>query len=203
LSNNDFGYGYLNGTVTAFVDTEVLNSVTVEAGFYEITIGTARSTDGTTSHFYELTKINSIGMVGSFNNWSDDTPLTYNTSEKCWEGTLSSASDVQLVFRADKDWNRSWRLDKKTDPLKGTLTEDTGDNIDVPAGTYTVKVYLTYPGDSHYEFITTTGIKPITDEDSSKPAQIYDVNGIRQPALKKGVNVIRMSNGKTMKIIVR
>lgn len=194
LSNSASGYAYLNGTVTAYLDTQVL-TVKADEGFYQI------QTDGKT---LQLTKIN-IGMVGSFNNWGTfgDTPLTYNPSEKCWEGTLSSAEDVQLLFRANGNWNLMWRVDKKTDQLKGTLTESTGDNIEVPAGTYTVKVYITYPGDSHYEFITATGIKHITDESSVKSAHIYGVNGTRQPTLKKGVNIIRMSDGKTIKIIVR
>lgn len=49
---------------------------------------------------------------------------------------------------------------------------------------------------------TTTGIetiKPATD--NAEATAIYDVNGVRQNSLTKGINIVKMSDGTTKKII--
>lgn len=49
---------------------------------------------------------------------------------------------------------------------------------------------------------TPTGIetiKPATD--NAEATAIYDVNGVRQNSLTKGINIVKMSDGTTKKII--
>lgn len=48
----------------------------------------------------------------------------------------------------------------------------------------------------------TLGLESVNIEKESAPA-IYDVNGIRLPAPKKGLNIVKLANGKTVKMIVK
>lgn len=49
----------------------------------------------------------------------------------------------------------------------------------------------------------TSDIKSFEDEGHSSNLVIYDLNGTKKPQLKKGLNIIRMSNGKTKKVLVK
>lgn len=49
---------------------------------------------------------------------------------------------------------------------------------------------------------TTTEVKPIDwSDEANEPKQIYGVNGVRQQGLKKGINIVRMTNGNVKKIL--
>jgi hypothetical protein len=45
-----------------------------------------------------------------------------------------------------------------------------------------------------------TGIEDVQNNDDEVPTAIYDVSGRRIPQMQRGVNIVRMSNGKTIKI---
>ena len=84
------------------------------------------------------TKIETMGMIGGFNNWDGDAPMTWNAEEYCFEATFE-APNVGVTadgwkFRVNGDWAIN---------LGGSLNNLTagGDNITVAGKT--VKLYPT------------------------------------------------------------
>lgn len=47
---------------------------------------------------------------------------------------------------------------------------------------------------------TATGINSVST-DSAKASRIYDLSGRELPAMQKGLNIVKMANGKTVKVI--
>lgn len=108
-----------------------------EAGFYMMDVNIVSMT-------YNLTRINSIGIIGDATpgGWDSDTEMTYSVDEGCWVATLD-LTDGEFKFRADGDWQKGdWggSLDNLTSG---------GANIPVTAGNYTVKLYLSCEGMNH------------------------------------------------------
>ena len=101
------------------------------AGFYMIDLDAGALT-------FSLTKIESVSIIGGFNEWSGDVEMTFNKDEGCWEVTTDAVSG-EYKFRANHDWAINWGGD-----VNG-LTQD-GSNLSLTAGTYTFKLYLTYNG---------------------------------------------------------
>lgn len=84
------------------------------------------------------TKIETMGMIGGFNNWDGDAPMTWNAEEYCFEATFE-APNVGVTadgwkFRVNGDWPIN---------LGGSLNNLTagGDNLTVAGKT--VKLYPT------------------------------------------------------------
>lgn len=84
------------------------------------------------------TKIETMGMIGGFNNWDGDAPMTWNAEEYCFEATFK-APNVGVTadgwkFRVNGDWAIN---------LGGSINNLTagGDNITVAGKT--VKLYPT------------------------------------------------------------
>lgn len=84
------------------------------------------------------TKIETMGMIGGFNNWDGDAPMTWNAEEYCFEATFE-APNVGVTadgwkFRVNGDWAIN---------LGGSINNLTagGDNITVAGNT--VKLYPT------------------------------------------------------------
>ncbi|MBQ5983018.1 MAG: chitobiase/beta-hexosaminidase C-terminal domain-containing protein [Prevotella sp.] len=49
-----------------------------------------------------------------------------------------------------------------------------------------------------------TGVKEIAKSDEvATTSAIYDINGVRQNALRKGINIVKMSNGNVKKVLVK
>ena len=49
-----------------------------------------------------------------------------------------------------------------------------------------------------------TGIQEIGKANESVVTQaIYDINGVRQNVLRKGINIVKMSNGNVKKVLVK
>ena len=109
----------------------------VEAGFYRIDVDLVAMT-------YELTPITSIGIIGGFNSWGGDIEMTFNTNEGCWEATADLEGEFK--FRANHDWAMNWG------GSFDTLSQD-GANLNVEAGTYAFKLFITYAG-NHYVEVT-------------------------------------------------
>jgi len=101
------------------------------AGFYEIKLDLNTMT-------YNLTAITSVSLIGGFNGWSADLEMTYNSTDGCWEVTTSEVSG-EFKFRANHDWAINWGGDPSA------LTQD-GANLNLEAGNYTFKLYLSYNG---------------------------------------------------------
>ena len=101
------------------------------AGFYKIDLDAGKLS-------YTLTKIESVSIIGGFNDWSGDVEMTYNSAEGCWEVTTDAVSG-EYKFRANHDWGINWG------GTVNSLTQD-GANLSITAGTHTFKLYLTYNG---------------------------------------------------------
>lgn len=80
------------------------------------------------------TKIETMGMIGGFNNWDGDAPMTWNADEYCFEATKVGVTADGWKFRVNGGWDIN---------LGGSLNNLTagGDNITVAGNT--VKLYPT------------------------------------------------------------
>lgn len=80
------------------------------------------------------TKIETMGMIGDFNKWASDAPMTWNAEEYCFEATNVGVTADGWKFRVNGGWDIN---------LGGSLNNLTagGDNITVAGNT--VKLYPT------------------------------------------------------------
>ena len=119
-----------------FGESEDNIMMTQEAGFYQVDVDLSAKT-------YTLSPFN-IGIIGNAtpSGWGADTDMTYNPTERCWEIKGVELSDGEMKFRANDDWALSWggELDN--------LTTQNGPNIAVAAGTYDIKLYIDWEGNT-------------------------------------------------------
>ena len=119
-----------------FGESEDNIMMTQEAGFYQVDVDLSART-------YTLSPFN-IGIIGNAtpSGWASDTDMTYNPTERCWEIKGVELIDGEMKFRANDDWTLSWggELDN--------LTTQNGPNIAVTAGTYDIKLYIDWEGNT-------------------------------------------------------
>lgn len=82
----------------------------------------------------KATKVETMGIIGQFNGWSGDAPMTWNAEEYCFEATKVGVTADGWKFRVNGGWDIN---------LGGSLNNLTagGDNITVAGNT--VKLYPT------------------------------------------------------------
>ena len=82
----------------------------------------------------KATKVETMGIIGGFNNWAGDAPMTWNVEEYCFEATNVGVTADGWKFRVNGGWDIN---------LGGSLDNLTagGDNISVAGNT--VKLYPT------------------------------------------------------------
>ena len=118
-----------------FGESEDNIMMTQKAGFYQVDVDLSAKT-------YTLTPF-TIGIIGNAtpSGWDSDTDMTYNPEERCWEIKGVELSDGEMKFRANDAWALNWggELDnlKQDDP-----------NIAVAAGTYDIKLYIDWEGNT-------------------------------------------------------
>lgn len=80
------------------------------------------------------TKVETMGMIGGFNNWDGDAKMTWNAEEYCFEATNAGVTADGWKFRVNGGWDIN---------LGGSLNNLTagGDNLTVVGNT--VKLYPT------------------------------------------------------------
>ena len=80
------------------------------------------------------TKVETMGMIGTFNNWDGDAVMTWNAEEYCFEATNAGVTADGWKFRVNGGWDIN---------LGGSLNNLTagGDNLTVAGNT--VKLYPT------------------------------------------------------------
>lgn len=80
------------------------------------------------------TKVETMGIIGGFNNWAGDAPMTWNAEEYCFEATNAGVTADGWKFRVNGGWDIN---------LGGSLNNLTagGDNLSVAGNT--VKLYPT------------------------------------------------------------
>ena len=136
--DNDLEYvsgDTMSGTLT---DGGGPNCPNPGAGFYQINLDAS-------SMSFSLMKVESIGMIGGFNNWGGDLEMTYNQAEGCWEATTDEVSG-EYKFRVNHDWAINWG------GSEDNLVQD-GSNLTIEAGTYKFQLYISYAG-NHRVVIT-------------------------------------------------
>lgn len=122
----NYGAGAEEGTLDT--DPEAGNLTVDETGLYWCDVNIEELT-------YSATLINSVSLIGGFNDWGGDVELTPSDDFLVWTGTLVLESDSEWKFRMNNDW---------TINLGGTDNNLTngGDNLSNEAGTYTVTLDL-------------------------------------------------------------
>ena len=136
--DNDLEYvsgDAMSGTLT---DGGGPNCPNPGAGFYQINLDASSMSFG-------LMKVESIGMIGGFNNWGGDLEMTYNQAEGYWEATTDEVSG-EYKFRVNHDWAINWG------GSEDNLVQD-GSNLNIEAGTYKFQLYISYAG-NHRVVIT-------------------------------------------------
>lgn len=110
------------------------------AGVYQINVDL-------NSMVANLVKVESIGIVGAFEGWgANDVEMTYNAEGGYWEcNPFVLENGSELKFRMNHDWTFNWG---------GTFDSpaQNGDNLNIQAGTYHVKFYLSCEGQNHIVF---------------------------------------------------
>ena len=131
--DNDLEYVSGNTTSGSLTDGGGPNCPDPGAGFYQINLDFANM-------HYNLLKIESISMIGGFNEWSSDLEMEYNKDAGCWEVTTDKVSG-EFKFRANHDWAINWG------GAENDLVQD-GSNLSIEAGTYKFQLYISYAGNN-------------------------------------------------------
>ena len=105
------------------------DNMTIDEGTYFWTVNLADNTA-------TALKVEKVGLIGSFNEWSDDVVLTFNAEDCTYNGTVTLGENAELKVRFNGSWDYS---------LGGDLNrlQAVNDNCKVAeAGTYTAKLDL-------------------------------------------------------------
>ena len=80
------------------------------------------------------TKVETMGIIGGFNSWASDAPMTWNAEEYCFEATNVGVTADGWKFRVNGGWDIN---------LGGSLNNLTADGSDLKVAGNTVKLYPT------------------------------------------------------------
>ena len=80
------------------------------------------------------TKVETMGMIGGFNNWDGDAKMTWNAEEYCFEATNAGVTAAGWKFRVNGGWDIN---------LGGSLNNLTAGGSDLKVAGNTVKLYPT------------------------------------------------------------
>ena len=80
------------------------------------------------------TKVETMGLIGNFNNWAGDAVMTWNAEEYCFEATNAGVTADGWKFRVNGGWDIN---------LGGSLNNLTAGGADLKVAGNTVKLYPT------------------------------------------------------------
>ncbi len=84
-------------------------------------------------------QVRNYALIGTFNDWSDDEPLTWDNEEMVFTVTLDFVAGDMFKWRANGAWDINYGAN---DPDDGTLVQG-GADIEIPeAGNYTIILNL-------------------------------------------------------------
>ena len=137
-NGTNYGAGATNGILST--DGGAGNLTVSENGLYYASVDVSNLS-------YALTQITSMSIIGSVKgNWDTDVDMTYNSADNSYSVTADLKAGV-FKFRINHGWDLN--LGGTTD----ALSQD-GDNINLAAdGTYTITVWPTYDGNSHFSIV--------------------------------------------------
>jgi hypothetical protein len=141
---NHTNYGWASSTVTGnnvsgTFNTTGGNLFVPTAGYYLLKANTNSST-------WSATKITSWSLIGDFNGWAADADMTYDPATKKWTATVNFPSSTGFKFRANHDWGINFG-----DTGADLILDYDGDNISGTAGTHTITLDLSVPGNYTYK----------------------------------------------------
>lgn len=85
------------------------------------------------------TLIETWGIIGDFNSWGGDVPMTYDTANDCWSVTIENMPAGGFKFRANGDWADYGNVGGSPDNLE---VGGSSPNINIEeAGTYRITLY--------------------------------------------------------------
>ena len=95
-----------------------------------------------TANTEELTwthQLRNYALIGTFNDWADDEPLTWDNDAKVFTITMDFVVDDRFKWRANGAWAINYGI---KDPDDGTLVQDGADITIEEAGNYTIILNL-------------------------------------------------------------
>ena len=131
----DWGWGDPEGTLAVGA-----GNLWAEEGFYRVNADLGAMT-------WSVTKINVISIIGAATGdatWGTDIDLEYNKDGNYWETTTPLVAG-EWKFRGNHNWNGDVDLGGSIDNL---VTGGSNLNL-TEAGTYNVKLYISYEGAHH------------------------------------------------------
>ena len=104
-------------------------NISVNAGegvyYFDVNLG-----EGTIT----ATKVETMGIIGGFNNWAGDAPMTWNAEEYCFEATNVGVTADGWKFRVNGDWPIN---------LGGSIDNLEQDGANLTVAGNTIKLYPT------------------------------------------------------------
>ena len=137
-------YGWASSTVTG---NNVSGTFVVNGGNLFVPVAGYYLLKGNTNDkSWSGTKIDSWSMMGDFDGWVSDVDMTYNATTKVWTGTINMPAAGGFKFRANHDWAINYG-----DTGADLGLDLNGANIASPAGSHTVTLDLSVPGNYTYK----------------------------------------------------
>lgn len=124
----NYGFG---GEGVLDTDPGAGNLTVPATGTYYMTVNTEELT---WSH-----QVRNYALIGTFNNWADDEPLTWDDDAKVFTITMDFVVDDRFKWRANGAWAINYGIKVPDD---GTLVQDGADIIIEEAGNYTIILNL-------------------------------------------------------------
>ena len=132
-NGNSWGLNKSTGKVSNSSDAD---NFSAEAGFYQVIVDLEDMT-------LTLNLISSIGVIGSYSGWSEDTDMAYDFDNNVWkvEHILFDQDENYFKFRANHSWDINWGGQPDNIILGG-------DNLSKGKGAYTIELRLSYEGNN-------------------------------------------------------
>ncbi|MGB8191442.1 MAG: SusE domain-containing protein [Chitinophagaceae bacterium] len=136
-------YGWASSTTTGNDVSGTFN--TTGGNLFVPTTGYHLLRANTNNNTWSATKITSWSLIGDFNNWAADVPMTYNTTTKTWTATINPAAAGGFKFRANNDWAINYG-----DTGADLILDLNGANIAITPGSHVITLNLSIPGNYTY-----------------------------------------------------
>ena len=105
--------------------------------------------------------------------------------------TATKVSEIENVLKETSANSNSYNTYNDTNDNQGNVVK--GDKTKLTDEITAIKKFID----------TATGIKNIDAATSTETTAIYDINGVRKSQLTKGINIVKMADGKVKKVLVK
>lgn len=87
-------------------------------------------------------EVESLEIIGSFNNWSDQGTVELVKGEDGYVGSVKVDAGAEFKVRANKAWTFSWGFDAIDEEYQGLVAENGGNIVATKGGTYTLTIEI-------------------------------------------------------------